>query len=161
MFKMDHGLSPWCLQNLITLVRNVAFCETKEKGKSAHQEVIIKTSSLKLRSPYFIYYLCCVIFTHDWQDLQLAQSANCQLNGCNRRWYLLWCWWEMESKMTVMTGNWVSCEPVGKCGLNGWHMKCVCSVHTSHSDPVVVTASHTLEFSTHLEPFIKCFVSVH
>lgn len=136
MFKMDHGLSPWYLQNLITLVRNVAFCEPNEKGKSAHHEVIIKTSSWKLRSPYFIY-LCCVIFMHDWQELQLAQSANCQLNGCNGRWHLLWCWWEMESKMTVMTGNWVSCAPVGKCGLNGWlplHKMCLrCTRETAWS----------------------------
>lgn len=159
MFKMDHRLSPWCLQNLITLIRNDAFCEPKEKGKSAQHEVIIKTSSWKLWSPYFIYP-CCVIFMHDWQELQLAQSANCQLNGCNGRWHLLWCWWEMESKMTVMTGNWVSCEPVGKCGLNGWHIKCVRGVHVRHCDPVMVTASHALEFSTHLEPIITCFVSL-
>lgn len=107
MFKMDHGLGPWCLQNLIKLVRIIVFCEAKEKGTSAHHEVIIKTSSWKLRSPYFIY-LCCVIFMHDWQELQLAQSANCQLIGCNGRWHLLWCWWEMESRMTAMTGNWVN-----------------------------------------------------
>lgn len=141
MFKMDHG--PWCLQNLITLIRNDAFCEPKEKGKRAHHEVIIKTSSWKLRSPYFIYP-CCVIFMHDWQELQLAQSANCQLNGCYGRWHLLWCWWEMESKMTVMTGNWVSCEPVGKCGSNGWHIKCVCDVHARHFDPVMVTCARIL-----------------
>lgn len=89
----------------------------EKTSESAHRRIIIKTSRRKLQSPYFIH-LCCVIFMHDWQELQLAKSANCQLKGCNGTWHLLWCWWEMESKMTVMTGNWVSCEPVGKCGLN-------------------------------------------